>query len=164
MPRTRSEDRSYWRTRAVQHLQACPPPTTGSALRLSHPSASDRSCLPRIRVRRYFRSSFSNTVGSLSVLQRTTLSLSFLHRPTYLSIALTLTPDVPHVQLEPILAKRLDVKALRGHDMGYFLVGQLLKNGGLASIIETKHEDARFLRRTWNTAERPCWSWPRFNT
>jgi len=59
-----------------------------------------------------------------------------------------LTTDVPHVQLESILTQRLYVEALRWHDVGYFLVGQFLKNGGLAGIVETKHEDARLLRRT----------------
>jgi hypothetical protein len=66
-----------------------------------------------------------------------------------------LTSDIPHVQLEAIVHKGLNIETLGGHDLGDVLIGQLLQNSGLSGVIQTQHEQASLLvglrkRRTAN--------------
>jgi len=53
-----------------------------------------------------------------------------------------LAADVPHVELEVGRLDRLDVEALRGHDLLDLLVRQAAHNGGLAGVVEAQEKDA----------------------
>ena len=55
------------------------------------------------------------------------------------------TPNVPHVQLEPVVHQALDVKALRRHDVRNVLIAQLLQNRRLARVVQTQHQQPGLL-------------------
>lgn len=61
-----------------------------------------------------------------------------------------LTSNVPHVQLETIVHKGLDIETLGGHNLGNILIGQLLQDGGLSRVIQTENQNASLGIRLWS--------------
>ena len=47
-----------------------------------------------------------------------------------------LTANVPHVELEAVVHERLDVEALRRHDVADVLLAQLLEDRRLAGVVQ----------------------------
>lgn len=63
------------------------------------------------------------------------------------------TTNIPDVELETILYEGLDVETLGGHDMRNLLIGELLQNRGLSSIVETEEKDTNLFVTLLKLAE-----------